>query len=683
MPSVRVTPVVGLPQFDGWSQVIESTSGTFGSLVFSLAIEGSHAGNVGRDLTTHITQASIYSFEEFYQLIEEVITISNENDVRVLLAAGCFTKSTCAYATYNGAVLLKRNRKVGRVLYSANQPKMITGLFGDQDVVVLSSLSSAHFFNEIEQKMTLGFDVDTIVTSIVPGVHSESNSSLSALAFVIYHDGFEVVLHGESPEDEFVFAGDDRVENMNDVAVATSVSQELVDSLDATIDPSGENQKRHKSQKSGEIFKQIISILKLLYKYLLKSVTWLFKTVQKIVVRTRGMLKRKQPHVKSVAFLTKILSRDTYIETSVEKKRKVLIGLAVVIAVLIIGLLGWVIRSRAQTKADAQLQSLLQPIDQIVATAQTQLASDPVIARDTLKRALALYTQVAAEYKKDSREAKVLAVTIAQTQAAYENISGLEELAQLTTFYDLRLVNSSFISKQAVFTGDTFYFLDSEAKTFIQLEKNTKKVAEFDLPTLPTVVDMAPFDAKMFFLGGGISAWKSESKVDTLLEVGDSNRAAVLMGTYQNFVYVVNPEKRNVYRYSVKDDKFSEPVGWMQVTKGLQYDTIHSIAIDGDVWIGTKNGEVRKFSKGSEQDFAIRGLTNAFSSSLILATTLESKNLYILEPDSNRIVIVSKDGDFLKQITNVALGTATDVLVDERQSALYVVSGSIIFEIPL
>ena len=186
MPKIRVIPVTGLPQFDGWSQVIELPAHSSVKTVMSIAVEGAHAGNVGRDIANFILAQTVETVESFYQLLEEIHAQALENEVRILLSAGFFLQGSCAYATLNGAVLLKRDAQVGVILSSGNTLQLITGKSTLQDVVVFSPLSSSHFFDEIKLKFEQGYDADTVVASVVPGIHGEANSSRSALAFVSF-----------------------------------------------------------------------------------------------------------------------------------------------------------------------------------------------------------------------------------------------------------------------------------------------------------------------------------------------------------------------------------------------------------------------------------------------------------------------------------------------------------------
>jgi hypothetical protein len=52
---------------------------------------------------------------------------------------------------------------------------------------------------------------------------------------------------------------------------------------------------------------------------------------------------------------------------------------------------------------------------------------------------------------------------------------------------------------------------------------------------------------------------------------------------FNTYLYVFNPQERNIYRYLQNAEGLSDPIGWLTDKQGLEFDTITSMAIDGDV----------------------------------------------------------------------------------------------------
>jgi len=75
----------------------------------------------------------------------------------------------------------------------------------------------------------------------------------------------------------------------------------------------------------------------------------------------------------------------------------------------------------------------------------------------------------------------------------------------------------------------------------------------------------------------------------------------------------------------------------------------------------------------------VTGLENPFSQSLQLFTNEDLENLYILESNANRLVVLTKEGEFLKEITSTSLSSTTALFVNEEMSKAFAVSGSIVY----
>lgn len=760
MPKVRVTPIIGLPQFNGWSQVVESPPHSSVKTVLSIAIEGNHAGNVGRDIANYFSSQVVQTLEEFHILLEEIIDQAAENEVRILYSAGFFSGKKCAYATCNGAVLLRRADKIGTILSSGNQLKLITGEVGIHDVVVFSTLPSARFFSEIEIKFTQGYDVDTIVTSVVPGLHAEQNSSLSSLAFVTFSESTDAVSHvfasnlaGQETESNEEIAptyyqpdlhhqpdisaathnisteffedssqgvsganapngansiddGGDSNKMMDQVAdkdlSKDPVDAGVVDTLRASLDDSSAQSSAQKQgissmffallSRLGSFFSVLVAGVQSLGQVALPKMQAGFGRTQDLIKTMTAKIVKKKPDDFSrqstasqpgTSFRSLLPSADVYLETSNSKRvRNIRILVLTVSLLLIVGVGFFVIFSRRTAEAQA-VESLLAPYLERVALAEELAKTDPVSARREVQDILRAIEDLQAQYNETSLSYTLISAQREKIHELHTAISGLDTLQELPIFYDLRLVSSDFIASKVLMHESVLYFFDTEQKTAIRLDSTTKQAAKRDIP-VGTFVDTALLDGHPLILtteGIGRARFLEDGlDYEEAIAVGDSNRSAALVGTYSPYVYVVNPEKRNIYRYTQSGERFSDPIGWIQeIARGLDFSTISSIAIDGDVWLGTKNGSLYKFTRGRVQDFEIRGLQKPFNSNVLVHTAGSLERLYILEAQDSRIVILQKNGDFIKEIRNTSLGSVTDIVVNDAGTVLYAISGSVVF----
>nr|MBP7842852.1 hypothetical protein [Candidatus Woesebacteria bacterium] len=184
MLRLKVTPVVGLPQFTGWSQVAESTVSVSARLIVVYAISGKHAGNVGRDINEKVSEYYFHDVEQLHEFLQQLVSYAHTNECKIYFSCVVLGKNKSIFATYGGSIFLKRGEKSGRILLSDYDVKIIEGNYVAEDVYVLTTLQADQFLSEIQLKFAQGYDTDIIITSVVPGLHAQSDSSLSALVFI-------------------------------------------------------------------------------------------------------------------------------------------------------------------------------------------------------------------------------------------------------------------------------------------------------------------------------------------------------------------------------------------------------------------------------------------------------------------------------------------------------------------
>jgi len=107
-----------------------------------------------------------------------------------------------------------------------------------------------------------------------------------------------------------------------------------------------------------------------------------------------------------------------------------------------------------------------------------------------------------------------------------------------------------------------------------------------------------------------------------------------------------------------------------------------SMVIDGRIWVGTKNGTILRFLQGKKDPFAIKGVEPIFTSPIHLAMD-ESDHLFVLEPESARIVKLKKTGEHVQtwKVPSVAEGKQFSVSKDGKIA--YVATQTLVYRVPL
>jgi hypothetical protein len=108
-----------------------------------------------------------------------------------------------------------------------------------------------------------------------------------------------------------------------------------------------------------------------------------------------------------------------------------------------------------------------------------------------------------------------------------------------------------------------------------------------------------------------------------------------------------------------------------------------AMAIDGSVYVLFEDGSINKYTRGAEDDFEITGLEKALSSPTRIWTQEDDDHIYVLDRGNSRIVVLNKEGAFVRAYSADIIKNAKDFDVQEANKKVFVLSGSKVYEIAL
>ena len=344
-------------------------------------------------------------------------------------------------------------------------------------------------------------------------------------------------------------------------------------------------------------------------------------------------------------------------------------------------------KQKTITTTQSSITNILSKMDNIEKTVETE----PITARQISDVTLSELEEL--NKITDNRDAKKLIENeIEKIQQLINEISGENSLDRLSVAYDLSQKSPQFLAEKIKIKNDSLYVLEKNGQEILKINLNdpSKKIQSLKLDT--TVRDFSINEEGIYFLENGISFTElskipeedSElNNLEQLKEEGDSDRTGLYLNSYGPYLYLVNPEKRNIYRYYHNNDQLSDPIGWLINKEGVSFDNISHLMVNGDVYLTFKSGKIMKFEKGEALDFQVQGLENPFESSIIIAGQEEIDKIAVLEKKNKRIVILSNEGQVFSEIKSNELAAVNDLAISKDASIVYAISGSIIYQIKL
>lgn len=125
---------------------------------------------------------------------------------------------------------------------------------------------------------------------------------------------------------------------------------------------------------------------------------------------------------------------------------------------------------------------------------------------------------------------------------------------------------------------------------------------------------------------------------------------------------------------------FVEVANYLSV--GFSAASSSRMAIDGSIWI-TKGSGILNFLQAKPQDFQISGLTSQVGEFGQIYTSSGIDNLYVVDIKNSALLVISKEGVYLKAYQSSEFAKAQDLVIDNEEKKLYLAVGDKVLEADL
>lgn len=153
------------------------------------------------------------------------------------------------------------------------------------------------------------------------------------------------------------------------------------------------------------------------------------------------------------------------------------------------------------------------------------------------------------------------------------------------------------------------------------------------------------------------------------------------LGSYNNNIYGLDPKTGTIVRYRVEPEQISGPSYWLQNDERLR--DARDIAIDGSLYLINREGNVLVYAQGSLRTTWDRNSTLLSDTINSIYTFDGARFVYILDPKSKKLALLSQDGKLVKQYRSEAFDNLIDVFVAPDETKAYILNGEKVFEIEL
>jgi hypothetical protein len=154
------------------------------------------------------------------------------------------------------------------------------------------------------------------------------------------------------------------------------------------------------------------------------------------------------------------------------------------------------------------------------------------------------------------------------------------------------------------------------------------------------------------------------------------------IAAYDGNLYVLDPQGNQVHRYLPAATGFdSEPTSALSGQNRLT--EAETIAVDGDIYITLKSGEIKRYRGGSDAGFSLGGIDRPLKTVTRIAVLPTAEEVYIADSGNKRVVVAGKDGLYRRQFVSNAFTDVRTVAIDPAGAQLYVVVGDALLTAPI
>ncbi|NMC36594.1 hypothetical protein GYA49_06130 [Candidatus Beckwithbacteria bacterium] len=344
----------------------------------------------------------------------------------------------------------------------------------------------------------------------------------------------------------------------------------------------------------------------------------------------------------------KLFDQTNYIskrQGTFSKKRRIALGIAFLFLLLLGGSLGLGYCKKMQFNQEKQEQQLAEAITYKLNQATSLQNLNPNRAKTLLNEA----KQILEEYEQNTDQATQIKSLQEKLDEAYAQVARQHQVREPEIFYDLSLFRDGFSLSQMSLSEDDLVLLDQDNQVLALLNVESKAIkilagkdlvfTDTTLASIPAWVFLAS-DSKIQIIdkqsGKQLQSFRlSKITIDQILG-------------YSNNVYVLDKNLGQLWRFRGIKDSLAEPDAFFSQEQDLQ--EINDFAIDGSVWLLRADGGVEQYTMGlRDAYYPSFSLDVPLKNPQRIITDEDCKNLYILDQANNRIVVISKQGEYVGQ----------------------------------
>ena len=362
------------------------------------------------------------------------------------------------------------------------------------------------------------------------------------------------------------------------------------------------------------------------------------------------------------------------------EKNNILIAIGIIALVLILSV-SFLLSSRHDSQIREEYKVRIEAMHQDLQVANTKGYSNDKETANAILNKVENDAKGILESKYFRSEALAL---LDKVQATRDSINNTKRLSEIKPYVDLSGKRAYVEALGFVNLNDNFFVYEYNALYEVILDQvlDPKTTDQTEVVINGTVMEdqgvialmtkagriIEYYDNRFQFMGTDDETWKS----------------GVDITAYGRYLYLLSPKENQIYKYSRSRTKYSNAT---EYNLDANLSNAISLAIDGNIYVLFKGGDIIKMLKGEQQNFQIEDLATDLSEATQIFTLPEHKKLYVLDTVNRRVVILEKgtgsNARYLSQVYFEELPDVQDFYVDKKEDKLYLLTKKAIYQVEI
>lgn len=315
---------------------------------------------------------------------------------------------------------------------------------------------------------------------------------------------------------------------------------------------------------------------------------------------------------------------------------------------------------------------------------------DPGASKNKLTSAKTSLTKALA-IKPNNTEAKDLKKQIEDEEGG---ILQQFEVPKLPEFLDLSLIKDGFKVENLTLSGSKILLLDKGAGSLVSVDLSNKSHQVLAGKDVLGSAMSASVNGDNAFVYSSDEHSSSASKGVVKIGLTDKKAAIVTkkdsewgnivdLAGFASNVYLLDKDKNQIWKYLATSSGFSDKRSYLEKDVKANFAGAIRMQIESSVYILKSGGEILRFTRGAADNFALGGLDENIKDPKSIFVSSDTDNFYILDSGNSRLVVTTKTGAYKAQYSAAEFGSASDLVVDEKNKKVYVLDNNKIYTMDL